>query len=102
MATAPEWTGRVPLALPRRGTIPIADAVALRQPLQRTTAVRLALGILLLALTGFAVWRAAALNPRPVPFLDRRTTTIVVLDQSKSIYVGAYRRIAHLLKVLVD
>jgi hypothetical protein len=102
MVTAPEWTRRVPVAVPRRGTIPIADSVALRRPLQRTTAVRLALAILLLLLTAFAVWRAAALNPRPVPFLDRRTTTIVVLDQSKSIYIGAYRRIASLLKVLVD
>ena len=102
MVATPEWSRRVPLAVPRRGTIPVADSVALRRPLQRTTALRLALAVLLLALTGFAVWRAAALNPRPVPFLDRRTTTIVVLDQSKSIYVGAYRRIASLLKVLVD
>ena|SRR5919197_1355483 len=102
MATAPEWTRRIPVALPRRGTIPVSDSVALRRPLQRTTAVRLALALLLVLLTGFAVWRAAALNPRPVPFLDRRTTTIVVLDQSKSIYIGAYRRIASLLKVLVD
>jgi hypothetical protein len=102
MATAPEWASRLPVALPRPGTIPISDSVALRRPLQRTTAVRLALAVLLLLLTGFAVWRAAALNPRPVPFLDRRTTTIVVLDQSKSIYIGAFRRIASLLKVLVD
>ena len=75
MVTAPDWARRVPVALPRRGTIPIADSVALRGPLQRTTAVRLSLAVLLLLLTAFAVWRAAALNPRPVPFLDRRTTT---------------------------
>jgi hypothetical protein len=102
MVTAPDWARRMPIAVPRRETIPIADSVALRGPLQRTTAVRLSLALLLLLLTAFAVWRAAALNPRPVPFLDRRTTTIVVLDQSKSIYIGAYRRIASLLKVLVD
>jgi hypothetical protein len=102
MVTAPDWARRVPVAFPRRGTIPISDSIALRGPLRRTTAVRLALAVLLLLLTAFAVWRAAALNPRPVPFLDRRTTTIVVLDQSKSIYVGAFRRIAGLLRVLVD
>jgi hypothetical protein len=101
MVTAPDWAHRLPLAVPRRGTIPITDSVALRRPLQRTTTIRFALATLLLLLAAFAVWRAAALSPRPVPFLDRRTTTIIVLDQSKSIYIGAYRRIASLFKVLV-
>jgi hypothetical protein len=102
MVTAPEWIRRVPVAVPTRGAIPISDSVALRGQLRRTTVVRFVLAALLLLLTAFAVWRAAALNPRPLPFLDRRTTTIVVLDQSKSIYIGAYRRIASLLRALVD
>jgi hypothetical protein len=101
MVTAPEWIRRVPVAVPTRGAIPVADSVALRRPLQRTTLVRIVLGALLLLLTAFAVWRATALNPQPLPFLERRTTTIVVLDQSKSIYIGAYRRIASLLRTLV-
>lgn len=101
MVTAPEWVRRVPVARPTRDAIPISDSVALRGPLRRTTLVRLVLAALLLLLTAFAVWRAAALKPTPLPFLERRTTTIVVLDQSKSIYIGAYRRIASLLKALI-
>lgn len=101
MATAPDWLTRVPVAIPTRAAIPVSDSVALRWPLRRTTFVRIALGALLLLLAGFAVWRAAALKPQPLPFLERRTTTIVVLDQSKSIYIGAYRRIASLLRALV-
>jgi hypothetical protein len=101
MVTAPEWLARVPVAIPTRAAIPISDSVALRLPLRRTTAVRIVLGVLLLLLAAFAVWRAASLNPRPLPFLERRTTTIVVLDQSKSIYIGAYRRIASLLRALI-
>jgi hypothetical protein len=102
MVTAPEWARRMPLAIPARDAIPVSDSVALRSPLRRTTLVRIVLAALLLLLTAFAVWRAAALSPRSLPFLERRTTTIVVLDQSKSIYVAAYRRIASLLRVLVD
>jgi hypothetical protein len=101
MVTAPEWARRAPLAIPQRGSIPISDSVALRGPLRRTTLVRIVLGGLLLLLTAFAVWRAASLSPKPVPFLERRTTTIVVLDQSKSIYIAAYRRIASLFRALV-
>lgn len=101
MATAPEWVRRVPVAVPTRSAIPLSDSVALRSPLRRTTAVRIVLGALLLLLAAFAVWRAAALSPRPVAFLGRQTTTIVVLDQSLSIYVAADRRIASLLRALV-
>jgi hypothetical protein len=101
MVTAPEWLRRVPVAVPVRNAIPISDSVALRGPLRRTTLVRIVLGALLLLLAAFAVWRAVALSPKPLPFLERRTTTIVVLDQSKSVYVGAYRRIASLFKALV-
>jgi hypothetical protein len=100
MVIAPEWVRRLPAVAPRRAAIPISDAVALRLPLIRTTLVRLTLGAALVVLVLAAVWRASALDPRPLPFLDRRTTTIVVLDQSKSVYVGAYRRIASLLRAL--
>jgi hypothetical protein len=102
MVTAPEWARRLPAAAPRRGAIPVADTVALRLPLIRTTVIRLGLAAALCVVLGAAIWRASGLNPRPLPFLDRRTTTIVVLDQSKSVYVGAYRRIASLLRALVS
>jgi hypothetical protein len=99
MVTAPEWLGRLPRR--RRGAIPLADASALGVPLRRTTIVRLVLGAALVALTALAVWRAANLNPRAVSFLPGNATTVVVIDQSKSIYIAAYRRIAAVFRTLV-
>jgi hypothetical protein len=100
MVTVPERLRRMPLALPRAGAIPLPDAATMSMALRRTTIVRLVLAALLLILTAFAVWRAVELRPRPIAFLDTRSTTVVVLDQSKSVYVGAYRRIAALLRAL--
>jgi len=85
-----------------RSAIPLSDAAALRSAVRRTTAIRLALALALLLLVAFAVWRAAALNPRPLAFLDRRTTTVVVLDESKSVSSDAYRRIASLVRALAN
>jgi hypothetical protein len=62
--------------------------------------VRLVLGGALVALAAVAVWRATELEPRAVSFVPQNSTTIVVLDQSKSIYVAAYRRIAATLRRL--
>jgi hypothetical protein len=98
MVTAPEWAQRLPRR--RRGAIPLSDADAVRFALRRTTLVRLALAGLLVALGAVAVWRAAALNPRPVSFLPASTTSVVVIDQSKSVYITAYKRIALLLRKL--
>jgi VWA domain-containing protein len=47
------------------------------------------------------VWRAANLNPQPISFLPQNATTIVVVDQSKSIYAGAYKRIASAFRRLI-
>src|SRR5205823_1130412 len=65
-----------------------------------TTLVRLGLGAALVALAVLAIWRAAALNPRPVSFIPASSTSIVVLDQSKSVYISSYRRIAQLIRKL--
>jgi hypothetical protein len=101
MVAAPEWLRHVPLGLPQRGAIPLSEAGALRRALLRTTTARIGLAALLLLLAALAFWRALALDPRPLPFLERRTTTVVVLDQSKSIDASAYRRVASLLRALV-
>jgi hypothetical protein len=95
MATAPE-TLRLPLR--RRGAIPLSEAAALRGALRRTSLVRLGLAALLVALAAVAVWRATALNPRAVAFLPQRSTTVLVIDQSKSVYISAYRRISAVLR----
>jgi hypothetical protein len=99
MVAYPDWARRV--AVHGRGAIPLSDGPALRVPLRRTTVVRFVLAGLLALLAALAVWRATALNPRPLTYLPARSTTVVVLDQSKSIDIGAYRRIAALLRGLI-
>jgi hypothetical protein len=86
--------------LRRRRAIPLSDAAALRFALRRTTIVRLVLGAALVALAAVAVWRAAELNPRPVSFIPASSTSIVVIDQSKSVYISSYKRIAQLIRKL--
>jgi hypothetical protein len=93
---------RLPSALPRRAAIPLPDARALRGELRRTTLIRAALLVALIALGVLAVWRAATIPTRTVSFLPKGQTAIVVLDQSKSVYLTAYRRIAVLIRRLVD
>jgi von Willebrand factor type A domain len=103
MVTVPERARRLPrLPGSRRPAIPLADSAALRGAVRRTTWIRLGLAGALLLLTAFAVWRATTLNPRPLAFLDRHTTTVVVLDESKSVSSDAYRRIATLIRALSD
>ena len=91
---------RIASLLRRRRAIPLSDAAAVRFALRRTTLVRLGLGAALVALAVLAIWRAAALNPRPVSFIPASSTSIVVLDQSKSVYISSYRRIAQLIRKL--
>lgn len=93
---------RLPSALPRRAAIPLPDARALHGELRRTTLIRAALLVALIALGALAVWRAATIPTRTVSFLPKGQTAIVVLDQSKSVYLTAYRRIAVLIRRLVD
>src|SRR5690242_11897829 len=99
MVSPSELAARLPRR--RRGAIPLADAGALAIQLRRTTIVRLVLGGALVALAAVAVWRAADLNPRTVSFLPQNSTTVVVMDQSKSIYAAAYKRIAEALRRLI-
>jgi hypothetical protein len=99
MATARELLERLPWR--RRAAIPLADAPHLRFALRRTLLVRIALGTVLVALGAVAAWRSVHLDPRPVSFLPTNSPTVVVIDQSKSIFPGAYRRILATLRKLV-
>jgi von Willebrand factor type A domain len=85
----------------RRGAIPLADAQHLRLALWRTTLIRVVLGTALAVLAAVAVWRSTHLDPSPVSFLPAHSTTVVVIDQSKSISTEAYRRIATTLQRLI-
>jgi hypothetical protein len=99
MATVRELLERLPWR--HRAAIPLADAPHLRFALRRTLFVRIALGIVLVALGAVAAWRSVHLDPRPVSFLPTNSPTVVVIDQSKSIFPGAYRRILATLRKLV-
>ena len=87
---------RLPTAL-RQPAIPLADLGLLRRPLVRTTAARLGLLVALAALAAVSIWRATQLQASALSFLPHRTSTIIVLDQSKSVYLSGYREIAGLL-----
>jgi hypothetical protein len=95
MVTVPEAL-RVPLR--RRGAIPLSDAQAVRAALRRTSLMRFLLAVLLVTLTGLFLWRSTQLNPRAVSFLPPQSTTVLVLDQSKSVYISSYKRIAAVIR----
>jgi hypothetical protein len=92
---------RTPTAL-QRDAIPLADLGALRRPLLRTTAIRLGLLVALIALASISLWRAARLEARTLTFLPRDTSSIIVLDQSKSVYLWGYQSIAAIIRRFAD
>lgn len=106
MATEPDerWLDRLrrqPTAL-HRPAIPLADLGLLHRPLARTTATRLGLLVALLALAAVSIWRATQLQANVLSFLPHRTSTVLVLDQSKSVYHSGYREIGGLLNAFVE
>src|SRR5919197_4108573 len=90
------------LALPQRAGIPLADSALLAGAVRRTTLIRIGLLTALVVLAAFAVWRAARLETRTVAFLPESATTIVVLDQSRSVYLADYKAIAAILTRVVQ
>jgi hypothetical protein len=106
MDTAPEQRlierlRRLPTAL-HRPAIPLADLGLLRRPLVRTTATRIGLLVALAALTAISIWRATQLSASALSFLPQRSSTIIVLDQSKSVYLSGYHEIAGLLDAFAE
>jgi hypothetical protein len=86
----------------RRAGIPLADSALLAGAVRRTTLIRIGLLTALVVLAAFAVWRAARLETRTVAFLPESATTIVVLDQSRSVYLADYKAIAAILTRVVQ
>jgi hypothetical protein len=105
MDTAPERLierlRSLPTAL-RRPAIPLADLGLLRRPLVRTTATRVGLLVALAALAAISIWRATQLSASALSFLPHRSSTIIVLDQSKSVYLSGYHEIAGLLDAFAE
>jgi hypothetical protein len=92
---------RVPTALGRQA-IPLADLGVLRRPLLRTTAIRLGLLAALILLAAISLWRAARLEARTLTFIPRDTSAILVIDQSKSVYLVGYRAIGSIIRRFAD
>ena len=82
------------------GAIPTAEAGTFARETRRTTVVRLALALALVALLAVAVWRAFLLDPARAAFLPRGESTILVIDLSKSVYVDSYRGISAMIDEL--
>jgi hypothetical protein len=92
---------RVPTAL-RRQAIPLADLGPLGRPLLRTTAIRLGLLAALILLAAISLWRAARLEARTLTFIPRDTSAILVIDQSKSVYLVGYKAIGSIFRKFAD
>jgi hypothetical protein len=89
------------LARPRP-TIPIADAPALRRVARRTSVARLGLALLLLLGLGACVWLAGDFRTRPSSYFAAGGGGIVVLDLSTSVDPARYRRLARVLRTIVE
>ena len=92
----------LPFPRPRRPGIPLADAPGLRREVLRLRAIRLGLGVLLLATLGAAVNAARALPVHHSSFFPAGDSGVVVLDFSTSIDIPGYRRITNVLRPVVE
>jgi hypothetical protein len=86
----------------RHGGIPVADAGDLRAPARRTRLVRLGLGALIVVALGAAVAVAQDLRTRPNSYFAAGGNNVVVTDLSTSVDPAKYRRLARVLRTLVE
>lgn len=86
--------------LPRRGSIPSTALPALRGAARRTTLLRVALAIALLAALAAAFLFAQSRGARHAPLLPSGTTGVVVLDVSASISAQSFQRVEQALRGL--
>lgn len=87
-------------AVPER--IPIADAHLLGAPVRRTSAVRLGLAAALAVAAAIAFLVARGAEARPSSYFAEGAAGVIVIDFSTSIDPGKYRRIARVLRTVVD
>jgi hypothetical protein len=69
--------------------IPATEAVRLQPSVRRTTAIRAALALALLAILAWAFLIARGYDPRHAPLVPAGSTGMVVIDLSASVYEGA-------------
>jgi hypothetical protein len=87
-------------AFPER--IPIADAPALGAPARRTSTVRLVLAGVLAAASAVTFLLARGAEARPSSYFAHGAAGVIVIDFSTSIDPGKYRRIARVIRTVVD
>jgi von Willebrand factor type A domain len=86
----------------RRPTIPLADTPSLGRAVRRTTLLRAVLAAALIAGLGLVVWLAGHLLTRPSSYFASGNSGIVVLDLSTSVDPNRYRRLARVLRAVVE
>ncbi len=79
---------QIPLELTKTG-IPASETGRLRGIAKRTTILRIALGLALVASLLVAFWVARSQDVRQAPLVPSGTTGMLVLDLSASVYEGA-------------
>jgi len=79
---------QIPLELTKTG-IPASETGRLRGVAKRTTILRIALGLALVATLLLAFWVARSQDVRQAPLVPSGTTGMLVLDLSASVYEGA-------------
>jgi hypothetical protein len=82
--------------------IPIADAPALDAPARRTSVVRLVLAAALAAAAAATFLLARGAEARPSSYFATGAAGVIVIDFSTSIDPGKYRRIARVLRTVVE
>jgi hypothetical protein len=85
-----------------RGGIPVSDAGDLSAPARRTRLVRLGLGGIILAVLAGGVLTAQHLRSRPNSYFVSGGNNVVVADLSTSVDPARYRRLARVLRTLVE
>lgn len=86
----------------RGAAIPLAEAPTLGRAVRRTTLLRLALGLALVALLLVDVQLARGLSTDPDPFAAPGRTTVICVDLSRSVVPSTWPRIASVFRDLVS
>jgi hypothetical protein len=87
--------------LGRRPAVPTADVAELRSLARRTTVLRFALALVLLALLLFEVRAARALRETESGFYPRGTSAVIVVDLSLSIVRNTYPTIGAIFRDVI-
>jgi hypothetical protein len=89
------------IPFPARGAIPTYDVAHLRRPIRRTAVARIVLALALAGLVAAAALAARQPQARAASFIEQGSTSLLVLDLSRSVDQLAYRTIRSTLRQVV-